>query len=85
LTALTFNAVWQYTRRNGLVSKELDATGATAISRRFQLALAWLSIGALLGAALPVLGVAVRFGFRRRPPRRAIFPGGRPSPPFRPA
>jgi hypothetical protein len=31
-------------------------TGATAISRRFQLALAWLTTGALLGAVLPVLG-----------------------------
>jgi uncharacterized membrane protein len=57
------NAVWQYARRNGLLSKALDAAGATAISRRFQLALAWLSIGALLGAALPVLGVAVIAAF----------------------
>jgi hypothetical protein len=63
LTALTFNAVWQYACRNGLLSNTLDAAGATAISRRFQLALAWLSIGALLGAALPVLGVAVIAAF----------------------
>jgi len=63
LTALTFNAVWQYARRNGLLSKALDAAGAPAISRRFQLAFAWLSIGALLGAALSVLGIAVIAAF----------------------
>jgi hypothetical protein len=35
------------------------APGATAISRPFQLALAWLALGAALGAAPPVLGVAI--------------------------
>jgi uncharacterized membrane protein len=63
VTALTFNAVWQYARRSALLSEALDAAGATAISRRFQLALAWLAAGALLGAALPVLGVAVIVAF----------------------
>ena len=63
VTALTFNAVWQYACRNRLVSKALDTSGATAISRRFQLALAWLAVGALLGALLPVLGVAVIAAF----------------------
>jgi uncharacterized membrane protein len=63
LTALTFNAVWQYTRRHRLLSKALDSPSATAISRRFQLALAWLAIGALLGAALPLLGMAVIAAF----------------------
>jgi len=63
VTALTFNAVWQYARRRGLVSKDLDSAGASAISRRFQLALAWLATGALLGAVLPVLGVAVIAAF----------------------
>jgi uncharacterized membrane protein len=62
-TALTFNAVWQYARRHRLLSEELEAAGATAISRRFQLALAWLAIGTLLGAVLPVLGVAVIVAF----------------------
>ena len=55
--------MWQYTRRNRLLSEALDSAGATAISRRFQLALAWLTTGALLGAALPVLGVAVIAAF----------------------
>lgn len=63
LTALTFNAVWQYASRHRLLSRSLEATGARAIGRRFQLALAWLSAGAALGAALPVLGVVVIAGF----------------------
>jgi uncharacterized membrane protein len=63
VTALTFNAVWQYARSHGLLSEALDRAGATAISRRFQLALVWLATGALLGAALPVVGVAVIAAF----------------------
>jgi uncharacterized membrane protein len=63
LTALTFNAVWQYTRRHRLLSDALDPAGALAIGRRFQLALGWLATGALLGAALPVLGVLVIAAF----------------------
>jgi uncharacterized membrane protein len=59
VTALTFNAVWQYASRHALLSEALDRAAATAISRRFQLALAWLSIGAVLGALIPVAGVAV--------------------------
>ena len=62
-TALMFNAVWHYARRRRLVSETLDPIGATAIGRRFQLALAWLAIGTLLGALLPVLGVAVIAAF----------------------
>jgi uncharacterized membrane protein len=63
LTALTFNAVWQYAWRHGLLSEGLGSAGATAISRRFQLALAWLATGALLGALVPVMGVAVIVAF----------------------
>jgi hypothetical protein len=36
---------------------------ADGIGRRFELALAWLAAGALLGAVLPVLGVAVIAAF----------------------
>jgi len=61
--ALTFNAVWQYARRCRLLSEGLGSAGATAIGRRFQLALAWLAIGALLGVLLPVAGVAVIAAF----------------------
>jgi TMEM175 potassium channel family protein len=63
VTALTFNAVWQYARSHRLLSEALGPAGATAISRRFQFALAWLATGALLGALLPVLGVAVIAAF----------------------
>jgi uncharacterized membrane protein len=63
VTALTFNAVWQYACRHHLLSEALDSAGATAISRRFQLALGWLATGALLGAVLPVLGVIVIAAF----------------------
>lgn len=63
VTALTFNAVWQYARRHGLISDQLDPAGVTAISRRFQLALAWLALGALLGAAVPLLGVVIIAAF----------------------
>jgi uncharacterized membrane protein len=63
VTALTFNAVWQYACRHRLLNEALDAAGAAAISRRFQLALAWLATGALLGAVLPALGLAVIAAF----------------------
>jgi uncharacterized membrane protein len=63
MAALTFNAVWHYARRHRLLSKDLDSEGATAISRRFQLALAWLAVGALLGAVLPLVGLAVIAAF----------------------
>ena len=62
-TALTFNVVWRYARRHQLLSKTLDAAGATAIGRRFQLALAWLTAGAGLGLLIPLAGVAVIAAF----------------------
>jgi uncharacterized membrane protein len=62
-TALTFNAVWQYARRHRLLSETLNPVGATAIGRRFQLALVWLTAGALLGLVIPFLGVAVIAAF----------------------
>jgi uncharacterized membrane protein len=62
-TALTFNAIWQYARRHRLLSEALDPMGTTAISRRFQLALAWLTTGVLLGLLIPFLSVAVIAAF----------------------
>jgi len=81
VTALTFNAVWQYARRHGLLSETLDPAGATAIGRRFQLALAWLTAGALLGVVLPVLGVVVIAAFNAFYwlPIRGESPPPRPS------
>jgi uncharacterized membrane protein len=63
VTALAFNAVWQYARRHGLLSEALGAAGATAIGRRFELALVWLAVAALLGAWVPVAGVALIAAF----------------------
>src|SRR4051812_8692372 len=42
VTALAFNAVWQYSLRHRVLGEALDAAGAAAISRRFQLAVVWL-------------------------------------------
>jgi uncharacterized membrane protein len=63
VTALTFNAVWQYARRHRLLSEALGPAGAIAIGRRFQVALAWLATGAVLGVSLPALGLAVIVAF----------------------
>ena len=48
---------------------------------RFQLALAWLTTGALLGVVLPVLGVVVIAAFNAfyRRPIRGESPRQRPS------
>ena len=62
-TALTFNAVWQHARRHRLLIETLDSVDTTAIGRRFQLALAWLTTGVLLGLLIPFLGVAVIAAF----------------------
>jgi uncharacterized membrane protein len=62
-TALMFNAVWQYARHHRLLRETLDPADATAIGRRFRLALAWLAVGALLGLVIPVLGVIVIAAF----------------------
>jgi TMEM175 potassium channel family protein len=81
VTALTFNALWQYARRHRLLSDALDPAGATAIGGRFRLALAWLTTGALLGAVLPVLGVVVIAAFNAFYwlPIRGESPRPRPS------
>jgi len=85
-TALAFNAIWRYARRHHLLSEALDAAGATAIGRRFQLALAWLTAGTLLGLLIPFLGIVVIAAFnvfywlpiRGESPRAPSRP--RPSP-----
>jgi uncharacterized membrane protein len=64
-TALAFNVVWHYARRHELLSPDLDLTGTTAITKRFQLAMTWLTAGTLLGVALPILGVVVIAAFNR--------------------
>ncbi|WP_406045331.1 hypothetical protein OG799_13135 [Micromonospora sp. NBC_00898] len=55
-----FNAIWAYARRgHRLLGTTVDPVGTRAISRRFLLAPFWIAAGTLLGALLPVLGVAV--------------------------
>ena len=60
LAAALFNIIWWHARRGRrLLAPTIDAAGVHAIARRFQLALAWIGAGTLLGALVPVLGVAV--------------------------
>jgi uncharacterized membrane protein len=64
VAAVLFNIIWWHARRDRrLLTTAIHSTAATAIARRFQLALAWLAAGTLLGALLPALGVAVIAAF----------------------
>ncbi|SCE43125.1 Uncharacterized membrane protein [Streptomyces sp. DvalAA-14] len=64
LLAVLFNAIWWWARRDRwLLTATIDAAGVTAVTRRFRLALVWLATGTLLGALIPVLGVAVSGAF----------------------
>jgi uncharacterized membrane protein len=64
LAAGLFNAIWWYARHDRrLLANTIDSAGVKAIGRRFQLALAWIGTGTLLGALLPALGVAVIAAF----------------------
>jgi uncharacterized membrane protein len=60
LAAILFNVIWGYARHeHRLLATTIDSVGARAIGRRFRLALVWIAAGTLLGALLPVLGIAV--------------------------
>jgi uncharacterized membrane protein len=62
--AALFNVIWWYACHDRrLLATTIDSAGATAIGRRFRLALVWLATGTLLGALLPALGVAVIAAF----------------------
>jgi uncharacterized membrane protein len=64
LAAILFNIIWWHASRSRrLLTTNIDSAGVKAISRRFQLALAWIAIGTLLGAFVPALGVAVIAAF----------------------
>lgn len=64
LAAVLFNVIWGYARHDHrLLGTRLDAGGASAITRRFRLALVWIAGGTVLGALLPVLGMAVIAAF----------------------
>jgi len=63
VTALSFNAVWQYAKRHRLLGAALTPEGASAIGRRFELALVWLGGAALLGGFVPIAGVVLIAAF----------------------
>lgn len=64
VAAALFNIIWWHARRDRqLLSDTIDAAGVRSISRRFQLALAWIGVGTVLGGVLPALGVAVIAAF----------------------
>jgi len=64
LTAILFNVVWDYARRRQrILSSTIDSIGATAVGRRFRLALTWIAAGTILGALLPILGLCVIAAF----------------------
>jgi hypothetical protein len=61
---LLFNIIWWHARHDRrLLADTIDSAGLRAISRRFQLALAWIGAGTLLGVFFPVVGVAVIAAF----------------------
>jgi len=56
--------IWGYVRhQRRLLGTTIDPAGASAIGRRFRLALGWIATGTLLGALVPVLGMAVIAAF----------------------
>jgi uncharacterized membrane protein len=64
VAAILFNVIWGYARHgHRLLGTTIDAEGARAIGQRFRLALVWIGTGTLLGALLPVLGIAVIAAF----------------------
>jgi uncharacterized membrane protein len=64
VAAILFNVMWGYARHDHrLLGTTIDAVGASAIGRRFRLALAWIGTGTLVGAVLPVLGMVVIAAF----------------------
>jgi len=80
LAAALFNVIWWYARRDRrLLASTIDAAGVRSITRRFLLGLAWIGGGTLLGALLPLLGVAMFASFTIfsgcRSPVRSALPG----------
>ncbi|MFG2049068.1 TMEM175 family protein [Micromonospora sp. NPDC048935] len=63
MAAALFNVIWFYLRRVKLLDPTLGAFGVRAIGRRFALALVWIGSGILVGAFVPIAGVAIIAGF----------------------
>lgn len=62
MAAILFNIIWAHARR-GLLGSTIDDAGARFVARRFRVALVWIGAGMLVGAFLPLLGVAVIAAF----------------------
>lgn len=81
LAAILFNAVWDYARRRQrLLGAAINPRVATAVRRRFRLALSWIAAGTLLGGLLPIVGlgvIAAFIPFYWRPIPGEITSGGR--------
>jgi uncharacterized membrane protein len=56
IAAALFNVIWWHARHNHRLLTSADSTAIRAISRRFQLALAWIGTGTLLGRSLFITG-----------------------------
>src|SRR4029453_4230191 len=56
IAAALFNVICWHARHNHRLLPSADSTGIRAISRRFQLALAWIGTGTLLGRSLFITG-----------------------------
>jgi uncharacterized membrane protein len=63
IAAMLFNVIWLHARRGHLLTANIAPTGVPAITGRFRLALIWFATGTLLGAIIPLLGVAVIAAF----------------------
>ncbi|WP_433554039.1 TMEM175 family protein [Micromonospora zamorensis] len=61
--AALFNIIWAHLRRAKLLDPDLGPFGIRAIGRRFALALVWIGSGILVGAFVPIAGVAIIAGF----------------------
>jgi uncharacterized membrane protein len=58
-----FNAIWEYARHeHQLLGDSIDPAGARTVSRRFLLGPALYALASVLGAILPVLGIAMFAG-----------------------
>jgi uncharacterized membrane protein len=64
IAAILFNIIWWHARRDPRrLADNIGPAGVRAVTRRFQLALAWIGLGTVLGGFLPILGVVIFTGF----------------------
>ncbi|MEV4823329.1 TMEM175 family protein [Micromonospora sp. NPDC049274] len=63
VAAALFNVIWAHLRRAKLLDPSLGPFGVRAIGRRYAFALAWIGTGILVGAFVPIAGVAIIAAF----------------------